>query len=97
MSLEVCENITNIDPLSACAHLSRLILGGCTGSGVVDLAPLAACTGLKVLDLAQCHGITDFSPLMGCTQLLDLDATGLENLSSLGPVLVSVAEVSQTW
>ena len=49
-------------------------LGNC--SFVADLSALAACTGLRTLDLSYCVGVADVSALAACTGLLQLNLSG---------------------
>eukprot|EP00798_Chlamydomonas_sp_ICE-L_P019329 gene19329-25979_t len=42
---------------------------------VSDLAPLAACTALRRLNLAWCYKVTDLAPLAACTALTSQDVS----------------------
>jgi len=40
-----------------------------SGTEVIDVSPLANCSALRKLDLAQCFHLTNVSPLAGCAAL----------------------------
>lgn len=71
-----------IDFMSTWTKLEAAII---SGAPVRSLEPLANCTNLKFLELANCIYITDLSPLKNCTSLemLNLSYAEIEDLSDL--------------
>ena len=75
----------NLDYIDFIAGMTKLEAAIISGAPVKSLEPLAACTELKFLELANCIYFTDLTPLASCTQLemLNLSYAHIEDLSAL--------------
>ena len=67
------------------AGMTKLEAAIISGAPIKSLEPLAKCTQLKFLELANCIYFTDLEPLKNCTQLemLNLSYAKIEDLSAL--------------
>ena len=79
-----CHNMrrTLLVSLVGCPSTMQTLI--CPGSGVVDLDPLAACTGLQTLDCGNTL-VADLGPLAACTGLKSLRCVGTK-VADLGPL-----------
>ena len=92
-ALYYCEDVRYIDighsdfldGIDFMAGMTKLEAAIISGAPVKSLEPLANCTELKFLELANCIYFTDLSPLANCTQLemLNLSYAKIEDLSAL--------------
>ena len=75
----------NLDYIDFVAGMTKLEAAIISGAPVKSLEPLANCTELKFLELANCIYFTDLSPLANCTQLemLNLSYAKITDLSAL--------------
>jgi len=82
MDIGHSEQLDYIDFVAGMTKLEAAII---SGAPVKSLEPLANCTELKFLELANCIYFTDLSPLKNCTQLemLNLSYAKIEDLSAL--------------
>lgn len=62
----------------------RLDLSGC--AALIDLTPLTALSGLRMLDLSRCTVLGDLSPLAKLSKLQWLDLSGCSAVSDLSPL-----------
>jgi Leucine-rich repeat (LRR) protein len=81
---ELCDTLTD---LKGCpSHLEVLNCGWCTH--IKSLAPLAACTNLRKLDVSR-SSVLSLKPLMGCVKLEWLDIVSTE-VTDISPLLACV-------
>jgi len=82
MDIGHSEYLDSIDFMAGMTKLEALIL---SGAPVKSLEPLANCTELKFLEMANCIYVTDLTPLASCTKLemLNLSYCKVEELSAL--------------
>ena len=74
-----------LDYIDFMAGMTKLEAAIISGAPIKSLEPLANCTELKFLELANCIYFTDLTPLTNCTQLemLNLSYAKIEDLSAL--------------
>lgn len=74
-----------LDYIDFMAGMTKLEAAIISGAPIKSLEPLAKCTQLKFLELANCIYFTDLEPLKNCTQLemLNLSYAKIEDLSAL--------------
>ena len=77
-----------LDGIDFMAGMTKLEAAIISGAPIKSLEPLAGCTELKFLELANCIYFTDLSPLANCTQLemLNLSYAKIEDLSALDEI-----------
>lgn len=82
MDIGHSDQLDYIDFVAGMTNLQAAII---SGAPVKSLEPLAKCTELKFLELANCIYFTDLTPLASCTQLemLNLSYAKIEDLSAL--------------
>ncbi len=88
-----CENVRYLDVghdefldyMPFLAGMKDLEVAILSGAPLKDLSPIAACTNLKFLEIANCTYVTDIQALKSCTQLemLNLSYTGVTDISVL--------------
>jgi len=78
LDLSGCENLVNVDWLSACTALIKLDLSECTSLEHVD--GLANCGALEELNLYGCETLASVEGLTECRTLKKLDIRATENL-----------------
>lgn len=74
-----------LDGIPFVGYMTKLEAAIISGAPIKSLEPLANCTQLKFLELANCIYFTDLSPLANCTQLemLNLSYAKVDDLSAL--------------
>lgn len=74
-----------LDAIDFMAGMTKLEAAIISGAPIKSLEPLAQCTELKFLELANCIYFTDLTPLTNCTSLemLNLSYAKIEDLSAL--------------
>ena len=74
----------NLDYMDFIAGMTKLEAAIISGAPVKSLEPLAACTELKFLELANCIYFTDLTPLASTQlEMLNLSYAHIEDLSAL--------------
>ncbi len=80
------QKIANASALIEQARNNRTMHLDLSGTGIVDLSPIAELTFLRSLDLTNCRQVTDLAALAGLTSLRSLKLNGCDQVTGLSPL-----------